>query len=238
MCFISLLYEQQVIGHILGFHDDLFKDATSYVSFDKSLQDEKKFFSAFNEASSYLVSSPINSGRCIEKTSVIIARTLDNCALDLEGCSDGFAVAFWLYIDQNEDKKSVDLYRFGNLVITADFIFNLKSSVRFGYIMGNITWHSSVVKCSGQVDLPFKAWFHINIIVNNNSSVLLWRINGENGNEVNCSSLANDLSISDTSLSFGNVSKLCIDEFVMYNRVENLDSYYNRLSNHIGKLLS
>lgn len=147
--------------------------------------------------------------------------------LDLEECVS-FVLTFSLYIEEDRDDRYVTFFRFGNFALNGNFTLTNP-----GFAEGEVRWESDVRLCIKQFTLSLKAWsyFSVRVASHRLKSVTINGLDFSSG--VICEDVSTALS-SNAELSFGNVSKICVDEIFLEKwqvKTEDLKKiYYDVLS--------
>lgn len=157
--------------------------------------------------------SPLNRAQCSKNVFTIISSNPGSCFADLSGCPKGFFLSFWFYIEEYRNIGYTDIFKFGNLIIAANFTFQSENP---SLIMGTITWQSDKKACTGQLHIPIEAWVYLNVWVT--LTKMKWHVNGgEMYGNATCEDSSDAVVNGDVSFAYGNALKICIDEVVAFN---------------------
>ena len=212
----------------LEFRKVFYQDALIYLNFDLEgdITDVQGHLHSLKLEGTYMEPSPINYARCVNEQTFNIGTIGSDCLLTLNGCDAGFLVSFWFYIDHNNHASNVTFFQMSKLIITASFGTNENDP---GFVIGQLKWDSDSMLCTADIVVPFKAWAYMHIGVQ--SSQIYWRVNSLTGTK-DCVTFEHNVSSSDPTLAFGNLSSMCIDEIL----VQQLNNATEK-ENVVGKMV-
>ncbi|XP_057292100.1 uncharacterized protein LOC130614680 isoform X2 [Hydractinia symbiolongicarpus] len=160
-----------------------------------------------------ITNSPLNQAQCSKNVFTIITSNPGSCFADLSGCPKGFFLSFWFYVEEYRNIGYTDIFKFGNLIIAANFTFQAENP---SLIVGTITWQSDKKACTGQLHIPIEAWVYFNVWVT--LTKMKWYVNSEEMyGDATCKDSSDVVVNGDVSFAYGNALKICIDEVVAFN---------------------